>query len=236
MMLKRSLLLLTVLVLAYSAQTQTATKKKKATKTSKTSKVGRITKIGKVVILSPNTIPKGIPYTGKIKDAVRWIDQQGDNVVITTETGIYANKKSENGEGRDADLFASHYLIRKAGIEPTWKVTDRIKDCPLDVQVAFIKKAFQVTDLDKDGMAEVWIMYKTACHGDMSPCDMKIIMYEGQQKFAMRGTNKIKVSETETYGGEYKMDDAFTKGPKVFSDFAKKLWNKNILETWYNNG
>jgi hypothetical protein len=230
MMLKRSLLLLTVLFFANAAQAQTAAKKKKVTKTTRT------TNVGKVTTLTSATIPKGIPYTGKIKNAVRWIDQQGDNVVITTETGVYANKKSENGEGRDADLFASHYLIKKMGVEPTWKVTDRIKDCPLDIQVAFIRNSFQVTDLDKDGMAEVWIMYKTACHGDMSPCDMKIIMYEGQKKFAMRGENKIKVSETETYGGEYKMDDAFSKGPKVFSDFAKKLWNKHIMETWYNNG
>ncbi len=46
-------------------------------------------------------------------------------------------------------------------------------------------------------------MYKTVCHVDVSPCAMKIIMHQGKQKFAIRGRNKVKVSETETEGGEY---------------------------------
>ena len=34
-------------------------------------------------------------------------------------------------------------------------------------------------------------MYKTVCHVDVSPCDMKIIMYQGGQKYAIRGKNKV---------------------------------------------
>ena len=46
-------------------------------------------------------------------------------------------------------------------------------------------------------------MYKTAYHGDVSPCAMKIIMHEGKIKFAFRVRNKVKSSEKETEGGEY---------------------------------
>jgi len=79
-------------------------------------------------------------------------------------------------------------------------------------------------------------MYETVCHGDVSPSDMKIIMYEGQQKFAMRGENKINYGTGDNgqkmyAGGEYKIDDAFSNGPTVFLEFAKKLWNKNITGT-----
>jgi hypothetical protein len=66
---------------------------------------------------------------------------------------------------------------------------------------------------------------------------MKIIMYHGQQKFAMRGQNKV-FSGTDDkgkkyyIGGDYKYDKAFADGPKEFLEFAKKLWDKNIMQTW----
>lgn len=184
--------------------------------------------------LTENTIPKPAMYKGKMINAVRWKDKQGDNIVITTETGTFPTKNSENGDGHDAELYAHRYIMDGTSANEMWRVYDFVKDCPLDIQVAFIRNSFQVTDLDKDGTAEVWIMYKTACHGDVSPCDMKIIMYEGDQKYAVRGENKVKISATESFGGEYKMDQAFLNGPKTFRDFAKKLWQKNIMEEWYN--
>ena len=75
-------------------------------------------------------------------------------------------------------------------------------------------------------------MYKTVCHGDVSPCNMKIIMYQGQQKFAMRGQNKVEYAKGEFAGGDYKFDQSFVNGPMVFRVFAKQLWDKNIMETW----
>ena len=107
-----------------------------------------------------------------------------------------------------------------------------IKDCPVDIKANFIKNTFAVTDLNKDGNAEIWVMYKTVCHGDVSPSDMKIIMYENDKKYAVRGTNKVKYTAKDYIGGEYTFDEAFKKAPKVFRDYATKLWKKNILEKW----
>ncbi|RFZ82290.1 hypothetical protein DYU05_16890 [Mucilaginibacter terrenus] len=72
-------------------------------------------------------------------------------------------------------------------------------------------------------------MYKTACRGDVSPSDMKIIMYEGGKKYAVRGTNKIKVGEKIYEGGAYTTDEAFKTGPLVFAKYAATLWKKNLL-------
>ncbi|MFK7058713.1 M949_RS01915 family surface polysaccharide biosynthesis protein [Flavobacterium oreochromis] len=178
-------------------------------------------------------LPKGIKYEGKIKTAVRWVDSLGDNIVILTETGIYKSKKfNHENDGRDAELFAYHFIIKDDNAFQIWRIYDFISDCPVDIETKFIKNSFQVTDLNLDGVSEIWIMYKTVCHGDVSPCDMKIIMYQGQQKYAIRGQNKVQLSENEFYGGEYKFDKAFANGPKEFLEFAKKLWNKNILQIW----
>ena len=40
---------------------------------------------------------------------------------------------------------------------------------------------------------------------------MKIIMYQDNKKFAVRGTTKVKVSATDYMGGEYSFDEAFEK-------------------------
>jgi len=178
-------------------------------------------------------LPQGIKYEGKIKTAVFWTDSIGDNIVITTESGIYKSKKNRHkNEGSDAEIFAYHYLVKNDSAIQTWRVYDYIYDCPVEIEAAFIKNTFQVTDLDSNGVAEIWLMYKTVCHGDVSPCDMKIIMYQGQQKFAMRGQNKVKVSDKGFFGGEYKFDKAFTERAEAFREFAKKLWNKNLMQVW----
>lgn len=186
----------------------------------------------KATKLDSAQVPKSIKYTGKFNSALRWTDQLGDNLVVTVETGIYRNPKFKHeSEGSDAELFAYHYIIKERA-EQTWKIYDFIKDCDFDIVASFIKNTLQVTDLNNDGIGEVWVMYKTACTSDVSPFDMKIIMYQGQQKYAMRGHNKVQLTKNESYGGDYKFDNAFNAGPKVFREFALKLWNKNILQSW----
>lgn len=190
----------------------------------------------KLTKLETKKLPSNIEYEGKIKNAVSWTDSLGNNIVITTETGIYQSKKFKHeNEGSDAEIFAYHFLVKADSIIQTWRVYDFISDCPVDIEASFIKNTFQVTDLDSNGIAEIWLMYKIVCHGDVSPCDMKIIMYQGEQKFAMRGQNKVFGGTDDKgtrhyFGGEYEFDKAFAEGPKVFLEFGKKLWNKNILQ------
>ena len=182
--------------------------------------------------LDTTNLPNGVKYQGNIKTAVSWTDKLGDNIVITTETGETISKAAPSDDFRDAALYAYHFIVDKDSANLTWKVYDFIKECPVDMEANFVKNTFQVTDLNNDGISEVWLMYKTVCHGDVSPYDMKIIMYQGQQKFAMRGQNKVQVSDKEFIGGDYKFDKAFIDGHTKFRDFAKKLWDNNIMQTW----
>jgi hypothetical protein len=59
---------------------------------------------------------------------------------------------------------------------------------------------------------------------------MKVIMYQGQQKFAMRGQQKTKVSATAYIGGDYKFDKAFASAPQEFRIYAQKIWKENLME------
>lgn len=187
----------------------------------------------KITKLDLKKLPKGVNYEGKIKTAIRFVDILGSHIIITSETGVYHNSKFQHLEdGRDAELFGYHYLENKGKINLVWRVYDLIQDCPFDVYVNYIPNTFQITDLNNDDICEVWLMYKTSCRSDVSPAEMKIIMYQNQQKFAIRGQNKVKVGEKEYVGGSYKFDKNFLEGPKEFRDFASNLWKSHILETW----
>lgn len=75
-------------------------------------------------------------------------------------------------------------------------------------------------------------MYKTVCHGDVSPSNMKIIMYENNKKYAVRGTSRVKVSVNQYEGGEYTFDESFKQGSEIFRNYALQLWKKNLIENF----
>lgn len=194
-------------------------------------------------ILTPNglnkdAIPKSIIYEGTFKKAFIWEDKQGKHIALITELKSYITHKSEEmGDAKTAKLFAYSFLLKDGVYIKEWTVNDFIKDCYFDMQVQFFENAFQITDLNKNGVAEIWMQYKLGCTSDVSPLEMKIIMYEGNKKYAIRGTNKVKTGVTENgkpifEGGYYTLDNQFTNAPTVFIDFAKKIWNKNIMQKW----
>ncbi len=180
--------------------------------------------------LDVRKLPSGATFTGSCKKAVQWTDKLGDNILIISETGVKPSANPDNGS--DAELFAYRYIKLGTKMEQAWKLYDYEKECQVDLEARFFADCPHITDLDKNGIAEVWLQYKTVCHGDVSPCTMKLIMFQSAAKYAMRGHNKVQVSEKEFDGGDYSFDKAFTDAPKIFRDYALKLWNKNILQKW----
>lgn len=193
----------------------------------------------KLNYLAADKLPKGIKYEGDIfNDVVMWNDSFGKNIVITSESGVYESKDSTlEFRERNSDIFAYHYIIRNNKIYQNWRLIDFVKNCQFDIIAKFIEKAFQVTDLNQNGIPEIWIMYKMNCTSDVSPSEMKLIMYEGKKKFAIRGQNKVQLGidengQNEYIGGEYKIDNAFKYGPTYFLKFAIKLWDRNVIENY----
>ncbi|MFC6095555.1 M949_RS01915 family surface polysaccharide biosynthesis protein [Flavobacterium qiangtangense] len=180
-----------------------------------------------IATIDAGKIPKEIKYSGNIKSGITWNDRLGENFAVTSETGEFESKAADNG-GRDAALYAYHFIRSNNTIEQNWKLYDYVKDCPLDIEASFLTNTLHVTDLDNDGIGEIWVMYKLACTGDVSPSEMKIIRYEGKHKAAMRGESRVKISETEYDGGNYTFDKAFNDAPGYFREYAKKMWTKNI--------
>ena len=182
--------------------------------------------------MSENELPDGAKVKkteGKLFKAVKWTDKAGENLLVMTETGTWNSPriKHDSPDCIDAELFVYHYIITDGKPVQDWKIYDLASDCEVSVQANFVRGAFSVTDLDGDGISEVWIMYQLAAHGDVSAIPMKLIMHEGADKFAMRGRNQIFV-DGSNQGGEFTFDKAFNAAPQAFRDNAKALWNKYL--------
>jgi hypothetical protein len=188
----------------------------------------------KITRLNKAAIPPSIHYAGHIIDAVKYTDIDGEHMVLTTETGQVKSKDKDCTDCRNADLYAYNYLVNNGEPKLTWQVHDFVKDCDADMKVGFLPNTFAITDLNNDNKAEVWLMYRTTCTSDVSPATMKIIMYEADKKYAVRGTAKIQVSGNPVSytGGAYTLDEVFKTGPVVFKQYAENLWKKNLIETW----
>ncbi len=184
------------------------------------------TKIDTTKLLKP------IKYSGHIRKAITWKDSLGTNYILATETGEYQTKDQQDEDFKNAALYVYHYVASGDSIKLLWRVYDYSKDCPFDLSVKFIDNIFKVTDLDKNGIAEVWIMYENHCTSDVSPAPTKIIMYEGRKKYAVRGENTVQVSENDFMGGQYTLDENFKNGKPVFRQFAIDLWKNIKLRKW----
>ena len=169
-------------------------------------------------------LPPQVRFAGSLVQSLTWTDAEGQHFAVTSASGL---RKTEDVEEASSFLYGYHFVKAADTFRVVFRMNDGIKDCVLDLTAEFVPRSLTVTDLDKNGTAEVWIMYRTACRGDVSPSDLKLLMYEGGRKHAMRGTSRIRVGEKELDGGTFTFDDAFLKSNAAFRAYAEAQWKKH---------
>lgn len=175
--------------------------------------------------LAPAAVPAALPRSGRVVQALRYTDHTGTYTVLATQSGPAPDPTAHTSDGERADLYAYHYPA--TGPAPTWQVHDFVADCPLGLQARFRPDGLTVTDLDQDGIAEVWLVYRTVCRDGVSPSDQKIIMYEGPRKYAVRGTTRVATRGGQHNGGTYTLDAAWQAAPAAFRQHAAQLWQQH---------
>ena len=166
---------------------------------------------------------------GNIWKKKAFIDDLGENFIFLNKTSLYKSRPDGDEVCTNKDIFAYAYRSQP-GERPKllWKMTDFIHDCIASAECTFSNDSPIVTDLNNNGIKEVWLITYLGCRGDVSPLQMKILMYENGKKYALRGLTFLHVDGTDM-GGTYKKDPAFDNAPKIFLDFAHKLWQKHKM-------
>jgi len=181
-------------------------------------------------------IPKYLNFRGTVVESLNWKDALGDNLLVLTLSGGFdwkdymENDRSEFDIQDKSELYG--YLFQKKTGESKYKIKWRIYDYTkcygVDMYTGFIKNATTITDIDNDGISEISIPYVLICRGGMDPGDMKIIMYEDDTKYALRGSTAICLTQFQG-GGEYTPSEPVKKN-KTFSNFLKNRWELHKCE------
>ncbi len=181
-----------------------------------------------------SSLPSDIKYSGNIITGKRWTDKNGENILILTKTNI-KKKKSKQPDFDDyiqeCELYGYHYVSSGGSFSLLWKISDFINDCPLDLTLDFIPNSLTITDINENGIAESTFLYKMACRGDVSPSELKLMMHENDNKYAIRGNMDIK-ADMINEKGSYKVDKSFNNAPEGFLNYAKEQWKEFKLETF----
>ena len=181
-----------------------------------------------IKVLGYHQLPKTIDFKGSFLQALQWTDSQGENLLILSRNGWYEypyNSKCVGPEEQTCfggELFAYRFIKTEKGYQKQWRIFDYLdQQSGGDFHINFINRSLSVTDLDQDQVAEISLAYDYACRYDVSPATMKIITYEGDQKYAVRGAT--------VYGNigqkdKYKADNALDEYPAL-KTFLTQKWN-----------
>ncbi|MDQ1920133.1 M949_RS01915 family surface polysaccharide biosynthesis protein [Massilia pseudoviolaceinigra] len=173
-----------------------------------------------------------IPPRGTLVKAERIVDRAGEHLlVVTLDSGPSTAAKATPGAAERFELFAVLYTRKDKAWPQTWIIEDHV-DCPgLDSSAKFFPDYITVTDLDKNGMAEVTVPYTMSCGGGVDANELKVILRQGEQKLALRGTTLRNTRVSAAYGGEMRFDPALSlKENAAFKAHLKLVRDKVYVE------
>lgn len=176
----------------------------------------------------------------KTKDIVAirsWIGTVGEQYLVQLQRFNSTNSPDEPA----GEVFTHLYVIDEQEALRVWQIYDYVPCDGLDVIAEFAKNTAVVTDINNNGIVEVSVPYYLGCRGDVSYDEMKVIMYEGQQKFAVRGNSAIcnaktdqPVDATGYYGGDYKIDEKLLQ-QSALSAPQKSVFRRHLQSVWRDN-
>lgn len=190
-------------------------------------------KIEKIIY---DEIPKYIDFRGTVVECLKWTDKLGENLLIQSVSGHFPWKEYDEDSidymMQDKwELYA--YLFRKNTDEKTykrvWKVYDYTECFGVDWYAGFIPHATTITDVDNNGISEISMPYISICRGGMDPGDMKIIAYEGDVKYAVRGRTMLLCKEGYPDGGDYTLSKNL-ENKDLLKRFLIKRWDDHKCE------
>ncbi len=170
---------------------------------------------------SVSTLPTQVmsQIKGEIKAGMHWKDRLGENFVV------FSSIASENNA---VYLQVKHFSIRN-GQTQLIRFIKELEECPeFDNVTRFIPSSMGLTDIDKDGFAEISFLYFADCVSDMSPYATKLMLLENGKKFPIRGTAKYIIGG-HTMKSEYTLGKEFKTAPASFKRFALQLWSEEAL-------
>lgn len=164
---------------------------------------------------------KKLNYKGELVYGRSWTDTNGENMIIFSEKTNYIEEKDGPGYS-DVELHAYHYAKSTGDYKLIREVKDFERKCMFDNRARFVEESVDISDINKDGYAEITFVYRLGCSSELSPDGLKLMMLENGDKYAIRGETEVEFNGM--LGGETNVDASFNTAPDGFLAHAKKIW------------
>lgn len=100
---------------------------------------------------------------------------------------VSINIQEENLDDiKNAKITASEYVKDKK----IWSLADYVNNCPLDINMALIKGAFEIKKIN-ESFDTVLFSYTIGCVGGLDPVAVKYFAYENGVKHSLRGEERM---------------------------------------------
>jgi hypothetical protein len=208
------------------------------------------------VFLMSKEIPSVIKVKGKFVEASKWTDSLGENYLVLSSEGPFDDKGSDGDEdGQTIELYAAHYIQKGNDYPRIWNMKDAVKACPFDITAKFIPGSTTITDVDKDGVAELKVQWLNACRSDVSPAMMQLVMAENGKAYKLTGSSWVPLQPGQRFEltennsniealppakdamddimremGRYFTEKEFAAASPEFIVYARKEWLKHVME------
>jgi len=169
----------------------------------------------------PATFKDGVAQKTPVISLAHYNDAKGEHTLMLTTWEVAA----KSGTRKSIDLTA--VSLGKNGVEE-WTIRDGA-ECPADSATTptFYPNPNPVTDLNNDGEAEVTVAYSLSCGARLEPAEIKVIMRQGEKKYAIRGQALVYEPGQPLRGGIRKPDAALLlPGNAAFLNHMGNIWNK----------
>ncbi|MEZ4267729.1 MAG: hypothetical protein R3F39_15220 [Myxococcota bacterium] len=182
---------------------------------------------------APGVLPAGLTLKdvtgtgkdeGKVERVVSWNEGDGGHVAVFASTEKEGQRGGETWYSKV--LYVTTFHVRDGKFTKVRAVKEAVQPCNLDMTVRFIDGSIGLTNIDGNDKGELTFAYIANCAGDVSPLGMKLLMLEGNAKYALRGGSRVDLGGGVTEGGTFKPD--FKKAPRGFLEHATKVWNRHI--------
>jgi len=168
---------------------------------------------------------------GEFKHAIKWKDNNGENLFIfTLENSFIQWDMEEEGMGDFVyHINAYHFSLdgkKYQLLKNHQNLTPECSSPPFALEADFIYEAFEILDLNKDGIAEISFIYYYNCSSEINPKSYKLVFIDQNKTYSVSGSEYLKQyypdSGKRFFGAEFK------GATDEIIDFATKKWDKHF--------
>ncbi|GEM_PF-3471444 len=176
----------------------------------------------KEVAFDEEHLPKGLSFKGEVISGMSWEDKLGLNYLVFSKT----HSKKETS------LYINHFLLNEIGLKTLRSLKDyqycnyrfdEIDNAAIDLR----ELAFQISDLNGDGIGEATFGYSKNCEKN-SASPYSLFVLENGKKFKLKGSQKVKGGKRITGNmasskGMFEPNDLVKSNP-IFLEHLKQVW------------